>query len=70
MPPKLPNVFTDIGMNGAEVGPLTYKELQATPRPQEPTKDNYQRFELKLRLPAKIDLSRVKVLWSKEKETA
>ena len=62
--------MVDMGINGAEVGPLTYKELERTPRPSEPQRDNYQRFEIKLRLPGKVDLSRVKVLWSKEKETA
>ena len=62
--------MADIGVGGAEVGPLSYKELQPTPRAQEPAKDNYTRFEYKLRLPQKIDLTKVKVLWSKEKETA
>lgn len=66
----MPKVLTDIGIGGADVGPLTYKELQPTPRAQEPAKDNYTRFEFKLRLPEKVDLSRVKVIWSKEKETA
>ena len=62
--------MADMGINGAEVGPLAYKELQRTPRPGEPQRENYSRFEIKLRLPAKVDLSKVKVLWSKEKETA
>lgn len=72
MPPRLPSVFTDIGVGGFPVGPLSYKALQATPRAQEPAKDNYARFELKLRLPAPqaLDLTKVKVIWSKEKETA
>jgi len=69
-PPDLPAAFTDSGLNGAPAGPLAYRELQATPRPSEPSKENYQRFEIKLRIPEKIDLSKVKVLWSKEKETA
>ena len=25
LPPALPKVFTDLGMNGAPVGPLTYR---------------------------------------------
>lgn len=69
-PPVLPKVFTDIGWGGFDVGPLSYKALQPTPRAGEPAKDNYARFELKLRLPQQIDLTKVKVIWSKEKETA
>ena len=41
-----------------------------TPRPDGPVSDNYSRFALNIKLQPKIDLAHVKVLWSKEKETA
>ena len=44
--------------------------MQRTIRPQEPVSDNYSRFAFNMRIPTKIDLSQVKVVWSKEKETA
>ena len=40
-PPELPAAFTETGVDGAPAGPLAYHELCPTPRPQEPTKDNY-----------------------------
>jgi hypothetical protein len=60
----------DLGTEDSEGGPLTYRPLVASIKPEEPTVDNYQRFQMKVKLPDKIDLSKVKVLWSKEKETA
>ena len=69
-PPEMPAAFKETGIDDAPAGPLAYHELRPTPRPQEPTKDNYQAYEIKLKLPEKIDLTKVKVLWSKEKETA
>jgi len=33
LPPKLPKVFTDLGLEGQEAGPLAYMEMQSTPRP-------------------------------------
>lgn len=63
--PPLPKYFSSTGD-----GPMAYRELQETKRPTEITNDNYTRFEHKIRLPQTIDLSKVKVLWSKEKQTA
>lgn len=68
--PSMPAVLRENGLNGAPAGVLAYRDLRPTPRPQEPEKDNYQRFEIKLKLPTKLDLKQVKVVWSKEKETA
>ena len=70
VPPQIPSVMMDLGTEDSEGGPLTYRPLVASIKPEEPTVDNYQRFQMKVKLPDKIDLSKVKVLWSKEKETA
>ena len=47
--------------------------MQSLSRPLEPTFDNYARFECRLKLPKTLDLgdsSAIKVIWSKEKESA
>lgn len=51
-------------------GPWAYRQLETLSRPVEPSFDSYQKFETSVKLPKSLDLSSVKVLWSKEKETA
>ena len=63
--PDLPRQFSS-----TENGPLAYRKLQDTKRPTEITNDNYLRFEHKIRLPKVIDLTKVNVKWSREKQTA
>ena len=60
----------DLGHEGTEKGPLAYRPLAPTMKPDEVTNDNYSRFQIKLKIPKTIDLKNCKVLWSKEKETA
>jgi hypothetical protein len=49
--------------------PLEYKKLVPTPRVAEPIYDNYTRFQIMLKPPEKVDLSTIKVKWSRAIET-
>ena len=40
-PPKIPKVMSYLGLNGGDSGPLAYRELCPTLKPDAPTIDNY-----------------------------
>ena len=44
VPPQIPSVMMDLGTEDSEGGPLAYRPLVASIKPEEPTVDNYQRF--------------------------
>lgn len=48
--------------------PLKNKPVAKTPLPTAPMTDNYAKYSINLKLPGAINLSNVKILYSKEKE--
>ena len=68
IPPQLPIYFTDDQHKQV----LKNKPVQRNPVPSAPTTENFLRYRIGLNvsLPMKIDFSKVKVLWSKEKQDA
>jgi hypothetical protein len=63
-PPFLPPYLTE------DDNPLKNKPVARTPQPNAPMTDNFVKYKINIQIPSKIDLSQVKVLWSKEKENA
>jgi hypothetical protein len=51
---------------------LKNKPVQKNPNPTPPTTENFLRYRigLNVQLPMRIDFSKVKVLWSREKQDA
>ena len=65
IPPPLPSYFNEDQHKQV----LKNKPVQRNPNPTPPTTENFLRYRIGLNvsLPMKIDFSKVKVLWSKEK---
>lgn len=59
-PPLLPPYLTD-----SDINPLRTKHVQKTLMPNPPMTDNFVKYRVaNLQIPEKIDLDKVRILWS------